>query len=428
MSTKSNLYAEKIFAEHPIGLWSLDDNADYLSLISEAQRNLASLWTYSDSTITNDVSDLNQPFPNSVKNLIQFDDFVGAEKELKFTGQDLISLNQLNFDLATLTTGCYFYTESAFLRSISIGFEYTDVASGENVEKVTEYFFNISQKWAFVSHTSIFPNQNTSFRPIIKIKFEGNAPSTDNYQIFINGLTVGQCSENFNTTSLGKTASSFPSNIELSGIDGAINLNSYVSGIKNGYYLIDNNKLTAKNTSIPMVYGSDSITKIIANSDSSKPSLIIPGFGFLNETGKYREYTAEMWIKVNHGENVGALRIFGPIASSDGLYVEDGFITLAIGKYFESHYVGEWDRPMLVQIKLSPNNASLLVNGEQVISLNINISTVNLPVEFAESGKEQDWLGFYAHNNHQYEIDCVAIYSYLVSDIVAKKDGFMGRQ
>ena len=232
MSTKSNLYAEKIFAEHPIGLWSLDDDANYLSLISEAQRDLASLWMYSNSTITNDVSDLNQPFPNSVKNLIEFDDFVGAEKELKFIGQDLISLNQLNFNLATLTTGCYFYTESAFLKSISIGFEYTDVASGENVEKITEYSFNISQKWAFVSHTSIFPNQNTSFRPIIKIKFEGNAPSTDNYQIFINGLTVGQCSENFNTISLGKTASSFPSNIELSGIDGAINLISYVSGIK----------------------------------------------------------------------------------------------------------------------------------------------------------------------------------------------------
>ena len=427
MSIKSNLYAEKIFAEHPIGLWSLDDNTDYLSLISEAQRNLTSLWTSPDSTVTSDTSDLNQPFSNSVKNLIEFDDFVGAEKELKFTGPDLISLNQLNFDLATLTTASYFYTESAFLKSISIGFEYTDVSSGENVEKITEYSFNIAQKWAFLSHTSIFPKQNTSFRPIIKIKFEGGAPSTDNYQVFTNGFTVGQCSENFNTTSLGKTVSSFPSNIELSGIGGAVNLNSYVSGIKNGYYLVDNNKLTAKNTSIPMVYGSDSITKIIANSDTSKPSLIIPGFGFLNETGKYREYTAEMWIRVNYGENVGASRIFGPIASDDGLYVEDGFITLVIGKHFESHYIGEWYRPMLVQIKLSSNNASLLINGEQVISLNIDMSTISLPTEFSESDKEQDWLGFYCYNNHQYEIDCIAIYSYLVSDLVAKKRWVYGQ-
>ena len=31
MSTPSNLYAEKVFAEHPIGLWALDDNVDYIS-------------------------------------------------------------------------------------------------------------------------------------------------------------------------------------------------------------------------------------------------------------------------------------------------------------------------------------------------------------------------------------------------------------
>ena len=427
MSIKSNLYAEKIFAEHPIGLWSLDDDVNYLSLISEEQRDLSSLWMYTNSTITDDLSDLNQPFPNSIKNLIEFDDFIDDEKELKFTGEDLVSLNQLNFDLATLTTGCYFYTESAFLKSISIGFEYTDVSSGENVEKITEYTFSTSQKWAFLSSTSIFPKQNTSFRPIIKIKFEGGAPSTDNYQVFTNGFTVGQCSENFNTFSLGKIVSSFPNNIDLSGIDGAIELNSYVSGIKNGYYLVDNNKLTAKNTSIPMVYGSDSITKIIPNSDTSKPSLIIPGFGFLNEIGKYREYTAEMWIRINYGENVGTSRIFGPIGSSDGLYVEDGFITLVIGKHFESHYVGEWYRPMFVQIKLSSSNASLLINGEQVISLNIDMSTISLPSEFSESDKEQDWLGFYCYNNHQYEIDCIAIYSYLVSDLVAKKRWVYGQ-
>ena len=41
MSTPSNLYAEKVFAEHPTGLWALDDNADYISLISEQQRNLS---------------------------------------------------------------------------------------------------------------------------------------------------------------------------------------------------------------------------------------------------------------------------------------------------------------------------------------------------------------------------------------------------
>ena len=35
MTTPSNSYAEKVYAEHPIALWSLDDPVDYVSLITE---------------------------------------------------------------------------------------------------------------------------------------------------------------------------------------------------------------------------------------------------------------------------------------------------------------------------------------------------------------------------------------------------------
>lgn len=424
MSIKSNLYAEKIFAEHPIGLWSLDDDIDYLSLISNTQRNLIN-WDFSEAEITSSTQDLNKPFSSSILNLIEFDNFLTPQKEIRFIGNDLESLDQLNFDLATLTTGCYIYSDSPYLKSASIGFEYLDTSSAEIEEKLTEYNISITGKWIFISHTSIFPNQETNFRPVLKIKFDGGAASTESYKVFVNGITVAQCSENFNTTSLGKTVETFPSNVALTGIDGAIPLNSYAIGIQNGYYLVNNNKLLSKNASIPMVYGSDTITKIITNENN--PSLIIPGFGFLNETGRYKEYTVEMWIRANCDSNI-PLRIFGPIGSTDGLYVEDGFITLVIGKYFKSHYVGEWYRPMLVQIKLSSNNASLLINGEQVISLNIDISTVNLPQEFNGQNKELDWLGFYSYSNIEpYEIDCIAIYSYLVSDIVAKKRWVYGQ-
>jgi hypothetical protein len=40
MSNPSNLYAEKIYSEHPLVLWALDDKLDYIGLISEAQRNI----------------------------------------------------------------------------------------------------------------------------------------------------------------------------------------------------------------------------------------------------------------------------------------------------------------------------------------------------------------------------------------------------
>jgi hypothetical protein len=424
MSIKSNLYAEKIFAEHPIGLWSLDDNADYLSLVSSAQRNIIN-WNFSEATVTLSELDINKPFLNSVLNQIQFEDFLTSSKEIKFIGPDLIDLDELNSQLATLTTGCYMYTESAYLKSISIGFEYNDTSSAETVEKVTKYNTDVSQKWIFLSHTSTFPNQSTSFRPIIKIEFEGGAASTESYKIFVNGITLGQCSENFNTTSLGTQAIPLPNEIALSDIDGCYIANSYIPGIKNGYYLIKDNKLLAKNASVPMVYGSDSITKILPNLNN--PSLIIPGLGFLNETGRHQDYTIEMWMRINC-DSKSPLRIFGPIGSNDGLYVEDGFISLVIGKYFASHYIGEWYRPMLVQIRLTQNNASLIINGEQVVSLDLNVSNLNLPQEFNELNKELDWLGFYSYDDaNPYEVDCVAIYSYLVPDIVAKKRWVYGQ-
>jgi len=40
MTVPSNLYAEKIFAEHPTILWALDDSVDYISLVDEADRDV----------------------------------------------------------------------------------------------------------------------------------------------------------------------------------------------------------------------------------------------------------------------------------------------------------------------------------------------------------------------------------------------------
>ena len=44
MANPSNLYAEKVFAEHPIALWSLDDDAGFASFIPDANKDLTT-WT-----------------------------------------------------------------------------------------------------------------------------------------------------------------------------------------------------------------------------------------------------------------------------------------------------------------------------------------------------------------------------------------------
>jgi hypothetical protein len=72
MSNPSNLYAEKIFSEHPLVLWALDDKADYVSLITEAQRNIESLWTVTGGTRNTDPGSgaVNPPFEDSLSTSI----------------------------------------------------------------------------------------------------------------------------------------------------------------------------------------------------------------------------------------------------------------------------------------------------------------------------------------------------------------------
>ena len=65
MSNPSNLYAEKVYSEHPLVLWALDDTVDYKSLISEARRNLATLWTPTNAALATSSEDLSEPFPDS---------------------------------------------------------------------------------------------------------------------------------------------------------------------------------------------------------------------------------------------------------------------------------------------------------------------------------------------------------------------------
>ena len=66
MSIPSNLYAEKIYAEQPQILWSLDDQADYISLITEVERDISDSWTLTNCTAATSSIDINQPFENSI--------------------------------------------------------------------------------------------------------------------------------------------------------------------------------------------------------------------------------------------------------------------------------------------------------------------------------------------------------------------------
>jgi hypothetical protein len=428
MSSPSNLYAEKIFGEHPLALWALDDVADYVSLISESDRDLSD-WTVTGGTALIKLDVVDEPFPNSHTTELTGELTVSEVDQIQCISLDTIggpsgiNFSSLNQDLSTFAVAAYVYTDSSYLESIEIGYEYYDSVSAANIQKLKKFDTSISERWMFVSETFDIPNQNVTMRAVLKINYLGGALSTDNYKFLVNGLSIGQWSEEFNSTSLGVTQANLPSSIALT-TSKVIEAKAYGIQESSGYYFIDDYALAAKNSGIPMVYGASNVTIL---SPKSGPSLIVPGYGFLNNSGQYSEYTFEAWLKIS-SDTLVEKRILGPISSSDGVYVHGPLIILKVGESFGSYFVGEWNRPMLVNITYSRSSANLLINGEEVVSLELSNLDLNFPDKLSQTSKDQDWIGFYAYEDASpIEVDCVAIYPYKASQIMLKRRWVYGQ-
>ena len=423
MSNPSNLYAEKIYSEHPLVLWALDDPLDYKSLISDGQRDISNSWTISNAAATLESESIKQPFLDSALTLVEVDVPIAETLEASMVSPNILNFNTLE-DLETFTIGSYFYSNSVYLQSVSIGYEYTDPSTSQIVQELKTFTSTLYQRWGFISGTFEIPNVSAQLRIVLKVKiFEGSGLTTEN-QFYFNGITLGQWNEEFNTYSLnGISETTVPSTISIYGGLDAVEAQAYGIAEDSGYYITEGG-LKCKNTGIPLVYGASGATRLEPNTDAS---LIIPGKGFLNKKGQYNDYTIEFWARIAVNTST-PFKIFGPIASDDGLYVEDGFLTLVIGNQFASHFVSEWFRPMLIHIRVIRNSASLLVNGEEVLSLSLDTANLSLPNELDNVGDSQDWLGFYASSNvYPFEIDCVAIYSYQVPVTVAKRRWVYGQ-
>jgi hypothetical protein len=423
MSNPSNLYAEKVFAEHPTGLWALDDKADYVSLISEAERDLSNSlkWTVTGGTVSTYSESVDEPFINSYVNKIVATPTSSESSSIVAVSSEIMNLKDLNSYLKTFSVGGYFYSKSSYIAGFEIGYRYEDTTSGDVVTHLKNYDTIINNNWVFVSETFDTPPDDSKIRLVFKINFIGGSETEDAF--LVNGITFGQWSEEFASTSLGITPIDIPSTIAIAP-QKAVVARCYGLQELDGYYLISDNMLKAKNLGIPLVYGTSSLTSLYPN--GSNPSIIVPGLGFLNDSGKFKEYTLETWLRVNAYTN-DRKRIIGPIASNDGIYVDGPSIGLKIGNEYQTYYVGEWTRPMLVHLRLGKDTASLVINGQEVISFNYDPDLLDFP-DLTLNGKDQDWIGFYAHEDvFPIDIDCVAIYPYVVPTAVTKRKFVFGQ-
>ena len=436
MSSPSNLYAEKVFAEQPIALWALDETVDYLSLVSDSSRDVNS-WTDSPYATTSHSTTDPASIPAEDLNGIPFfqssyaklSSVAGANplESLSVRLSDPIPVSSLNVTLNTFAISFYVKALQSFTTGVEVGYVLSDSpfdpASFEFKEKQI-FSSPVANEWSMYSATFSVPASSPyqyvyPFISFVYLNQSGSPSAPSSYDYVVNGFAAGQWAEQFSAESLGVTNTvdlSADAQLEFSA-EAFIPGYQYGLGGNQAKYLVKNNKLLAKNTSMPMVYGSENLTRIQPNQTEGKPSLLLPGMGMLDNSGRYNPYTFEAWLRIDSRSDQPR-KILGPTSSDYGLYSDGPFLRFKIGEEIGSYFVGEWYRPMLVDIRIAVNSASLLINGEEV--LNITYDTSDLVFEDLENG--EDYWGVYAYEDVPVvEIDCPAFYPYVVPSLVAKR-------
>jgi hypothetical protein len=180
MSSPSNLYAEKIFSEHPSVLWALDDTADYVSLISESNRNF-DLWQVSGGTSQTSTTASDRPFPNSRLTTLTGNVPLGDSGQVVCISPNIIGLKDLNASLSTFAIGGYINSLSAYILSVEIGYEYDDATSGTVIQNLRRFDTSITNSWLFVSETFEIPNEEADARVVLKINYIAGSDVASDY-------------------------------------------------------------------------------------------------------------------------------------------------------------------------------------------------------------------------------------------------------
>ncbi len=431
MATTSNSYAEKVFSEHPIALWSLDEQVDYVSLLRESERDITfgfADWLYDGVSYTDEyvLNDVPAVFPDSIINEIITDNgTIGEVKTASLLSPVIADFSDIDNTKDTFSISTYLYPFSKNI-GFEIGYQYTMPGSSTAIPVLKSFSGLALDSWSFISDTFQVPQEFENLQLIFRVTY-AVAETDEDYSFLLHGMTVGQWSEQFHISSLGVEPVSLPSDILTSGV--GIPAAAYGLQDRDGYYMVNNNSLCATNSDIPLVYGASYSTKLTPN-EAGDPSLILPGMGFMNADGQYTDLTLEMWLKIQSSTTTPK-RIIGPVSSEDGLYVNKSFMILRVGNLSSSYFISEWDRPMLVAIRLSSTSASLTLNGEEVISISFNPEDVSFPDKFVTvSGveKNQDFIGFYTYLDVPcIDIDSIGIYPYLVPNIVEKRRWVYGQ-
>ena len=128
MSIAGNQYADKVFSEHPIALWPLDEKVYYLSLIDDNDR-LLSNWTLTNANSDDSptLPDSEAPFPNEVSSA--FIANTSSPVTVDVESPELFNLLDVNEEIATFSVNFFLYQKPDFINWFKVGYRYDDALS-----------------------------------------------------------------------------------------------------------------------------------------------------------------------------------------------------------------------------------------------------------------------------------------------------------
>ena len=427
----SSIYCDRVYGEHPIGLWPISDHLTYLTLLDIADEDIS---TWDDSTASNHVTATS--YTAFLRDRVPT--FPGIGGTYKVTGET-------NTGVESGTT--YHYTEIAKTGIISpneingqdnidIGFwgfhsglftffevvligedgEVAEIQAGGS-KYVPARIVVKGDTWEPVYAT--FPAPTLGPDPeAFGVRIRAYYPSGAEYSYLIGGISIGQGYGSRvlleeGTKSFAPTKASGLRHIDDLG--NLVSIPEYGFGRDTAYVINKDNKLMATTAGIPMVYG-DAYSISVLNSGDETLAMVVPGKGCFHDGGRNSELTLETWIRLNFSpQELGSHKLIGAVWSTDGLYLDRGFLVLSVNGQRVSYELKSVDGPQLVDVVFTSQKVSLFIDGEEIGSVaqsNVYPNSYNF---------NTDWIGVYGHDAIDLELGPIAIYPYAVSSLIAKR-------
>ena len=490
MSVVSNLYAAKVYSEHPVAIWPLDDDASYVSLITDTQRKLEATPPYAGWTVTNGVANDSLVLPN-IGSPFNSDIYSGIEGSvpssngtvIEAISPNIFQFNKCSEDLETFAVSMYSYQSSNHISKYEIGYRYYDDSTSSYVNVLAEFDPLERPGWTHLQDTFIIQQYDSDYCQLVFRATVDTGGTSGDYDFIFNGISVGQWSEEYTSVSLGSATEPAPvsSGLPLDAVA------SYQYGIlsDNAHYLVESGKLLAKNTGIPMIFGSESITRLYPSLDLSysvtnkiktnnivtltigthtlKVNALIVVSIFDKDFDGKQKITAISSTTISYIKNGSDLSLSSASGTVNqkppSIIVPNKKMFTEFGRYRDftleawlkirpltkksrkiigpidtddGIYVTEGFITLVIDKVFVSHNVSewyrpmlvhLVIKDENALMFINGEQVAQVAVDRESlSLSESDWIGFYSYSDFSmFEIDCVSIFPYAVPLQVAKK-------